>query len=144
MSEQALFAPASRKQEMMLKAALEAQIVVIGGAAGSGKSYILQLLNLLFIDDPKTNCVMFRRTTPQITGQGGIWDTGKDIFQALPPHQRPKIREKALEAIFPTVDNYTGKLVYNGAKVKYMPMEHFKDRLNIQGLQYTFIGVDFS
>jgi len=27
-----LFAPASRKQEMMFKAAMEAQIVVIGGA----------------------------------------------------------------------------------------------------------------
>lgn len=85
---------------------------------------------------------MFRRTTPQITGQGGIWDTGKDIFNALPKDQRPHIREKALEAVFPTKDKDTGKLKYNGAKVKYQHMERVADRLNIQGLQYTFIGVD--
>lgn len=126
----------------MFKAATEAQIIVIGGAAGSGKSYLLQLMPLLFIDDPKTNCIMFRRTTPQITGQGGIWETGKDIFNAMPTKQRPHIRERALEAVFPIVDKDNGKIRYDGAKVKYSPMEHCKDKLNIQGLQFTFIGVD--
>jgi energy-coupling factor transporter ATP-binding protein EcfA2 len=140
--QKSLFAPASKKQEMMFKAVNEAQIVVIGGAAGSGKSYLLQLMPLLFIDDPKTNCIMFRRTTPQITGQGGIWDTGKGIFNSMSKNTRPHIKERALEAIFPIVDKDSGKLRYDGAKVKYSPMEHCKDKFNIQGLQFTFIGVD--
>ena len=79
MSNDAVFAPASPKQEMMFKAFLESQITVIGGAAGSGKSYLLQLMPLCLVDDPKSKCIMFRRTTPQITGQGGIWDTAKGI-----------------------------------------------------------------
>ena len=45
MSEQALFAPASRKQEMMLKAALEAQIVVIGGASKSCGTSLINFSN---------------------------------------------------------------------------------------------------
>ena len=126
----------------MFKAAMEAQIVIIGGAAASGKSYVLQLIPLLLTDDPKTNCIMFRRTTPQITGQGGIWETGKDIFNAIPKDQRPHIREKALEAVFPIKDKDTGKIRYDGAKVKYQHMERTADKLNIQGLQFTFIGVD--
>ena len=89
----------------------------------SGKSYLLQLMPLCLVDDPKTKCIMFRRTTPQITGQGGIWDTAKGIFNELPIKQRPKIREIKLEAIFP-----------NGASVKYQHMERVADKLNIQGL----------
>lgn len=142
MSEQALFAPASRKQELMFKAAMEAQITIIGGAAGSGKSYLLQLMPLLLIDDPKSNCIMFRRTTPQITGQGGIWDTAKGIFNSMPKDQKPHIREKALEAVFPKLDRDTGKMKYNGSKIKYQHMERENDKYNIQGLQFTFIGVD--
>jgi len=33
MTDKAIFAPASKKQAMMLKAASEAQITIIGGAA---------------------------------------------------------------------------------------------------------------
>jgi len=116
-----MFGPASKKQQMILES--DAQILVIGGAAGSGKSYLLQLMPLFIIDDRNTNCVMFRRTTPQIIGGGGIWDTAKDIYNSLPQEQRPKVREKALEFVFPS-----------GAKVKYQSMQHTKDKLDIQGL----------
>lgn len=121
MQNKAIFGPASPKQAMMMSN--QAQILVIGGAAGSGKSYILQLLPLFIIDDPHSNIVMLRRTTPQIVGQGGIWDTAKGIYTQLPQDIRPKIREKALEAVFPS-----------GAKVAYRHMERVADKLNFQGL----------
>lgn len=89
----------------------------------SGKSYILQLLPLFIIDDPNSNIVMLRRTTPQIVGQGGIWDTAKSIYTQLPAEIRPRIREKALEAVFPS-----------GSKVAYRHMERVADKLNFQGL----------
>ena len=124
-----MIGPASKKQEMILQC--DAQVAVIGGANGSGKSYLLQMIPLRYIDDGKTDCIMFRRTTPQITGQGGIFEKGKSIYNELPKDIRPRVREKAMEAVFP-----------NGAKIKWQHMERVADKLNIQGLEYTFIGVD--
>lgn len=126
-----IFTPASPKQELMFETFMKAQILVIGGAAGSGKSYLLQAMALALLDDPKTNCIMLRRTTPQITGQGGIWDTAKGLYYKFPPKARPKIREKALEAQFP-----------NGAKIKFQHMERENDKYNLQGLQFSMIGID--
>lgn len=123
------FGPASPKQKMILEN--KAQILIIGGAAGSGKSYLLQLMPLALIDDPKTSCIMFRRTTPQLKGQGGLFDTARGIYNELDKKWKPRFREKDLEAIFPT-----------GAKVKWSHMEYVKDKLNHQGLQYTFVGFD--
>lgn len=123
MTQRAIYEPCSPKQAMMLKAALEAQVVIIGGAAGSGKSYILQLIPLFLVNDGRTTCRMFRRTTPQIKGQGGIWDTGSDIYLSLPTEQRPRKREQKMEFIWP-----------NGARVDYSHMERVSDKLNIQGL----------
>lgn len=85
---------------------------------------------------------MFRRTTPMLTGAGGLWDTAKGIFSQLPKDQKPHIREKALEAIFPQLDPHTGKMKPTGAKIKYQHMERVNDKYNIQGLQFTMIGVD--
>ena len=125
----ATFAPASRKQQMVLES--EAQIMVIGGAAGSGKSYLLQLMPLLIVNDPRTACIMFRRTVPQIRGQGGLFDKAKDIYNQLPPVVKPKFKENEMTATFP-----------NGATVKWQSMQHVSDKYDIQGLEFTFIGVD--
>lgn len=125
----ATFAPASRKQQMVLES--KASIMVIGGAAGSGKSYLLQLMPLLIVNDPRTACIMFRRTVPQIRGQGGLFDKAKDIYNQLPPQIKPKFKENEMIATFP-----------NGATVKWQSMQHVVDKYNIQGLEFTFIGVD--
>lgn len=74
---------------------------------------------------------MFRRTTPQIKGQGGLFDTAYNIYNNLPKNLRPTFKHQALEAKFPS-----------GAKVKWTHMEHVKDKYNHQGLQYTFVGID--
>lgn len=142
------FGPASPKQKMILEN--KAQILIIGGAAGSGKSYLLQLMPLAYIDDNKSNCIMFRRTTPQLTGQGGLFDTARSIYNELPKEWKPRFREKSLDAIFPYVDPETGVPSRTGrgpngeygAKVKWSHMEYVKDKLNHQGLQYTFVGFD--
>ena len=125
----ATFAPASLKQKMILES--KAQVLVIGGAAGSGKSYLLQLMPLLIVNDPRTACVMFRRTSPQLRGQGGLFDKAKGIYNTLPKKLKPTFRENDMKATFP-----------NGATVKWQSMQHVSDKLDIQGLEYTFIGVD--
>lgn len=121
--------PASKKQEMILNN--DAQILVIGGAAGSGKSYLLQLIPLRYIDDPNTAIIMFRRTTPQIKGQGGLFETAVDIYTSMDPDVRPKIKDSTMDMTWPS-----------GATQKYSHMEYIKDKFNHQGLQYTFIGFD--
>lgn len=121
--------PASPKQEMMLKS--DAQITVIGGAAGSGKSYMLTMMPLRYVDDPKFDAIIFRRQTTQVRGQGGMYDTAQDIYLDLPEEHKPKFRDSDLRASFPT-----------GATVKWSHMEHEKDRFAHQGLQYSFIGFD--
>lgn len=89
------------------------------------------MLPLKYIDDPRTTCIMFRRTTPQLKGQGGLFDTAFSMYNKLPEQIRPRFRHQAMEAIFP-----------NGAKVKWNHMESVKSKYDHQGLQYTFIGFD--
>jgi hypothetical protein len=89
------------------------------------------MLWLKYIDDPKSTGIMFRRTTPQIKGQGGLFDTAFNMYNQLPDPIRPRFRHIALEAIWP-----------NGAKMKWSHLENEKDKFNHQGLQYTFIGFD--
>lgn len=97
----------------------------------SGKSYLLQLMPLSLIDDPKTNVVMFRRKTPQLRGGGGLFDKAKGIYNQLPDEWRPRFREKDLEAIFPS-----------GAKIKWTHMENVSDKFSHQGLEYTAVMFD--
>lgn len=123
------FGPTSRKQQMIMDC--KAQILIMGGAAGSGKSYLLQMLPIKYIDDPKANAIIFRRTTVQIKGLGGVFDTARNMYMQLPPELRPRMSEHSLEAKFPT-----------GFKMKWSHMENERDKYNHQGLQYTFIGFD--
>lgn len=51
-----------------------------GGTAGSGKTYALLLECLRFIEYPKHTFVIFRRTTPQITNPGALWDESETIY----------------------------------------------------------------
>lgn len=123
------FGPTSKKQQMIMDC--EAQILIMGGAAGSGKSYLLQMLPLKFMDDPKANAIIFRRTTVQIKGLGGVFDTARGMYMQLPDRLKPRMSDHALEAKFPT-----------GFKLKWSHMEREVDKFNHQGLQYTFIGFD--
>lgn len=119
----------SAKQQMIWDA--DAQVTIIGGAAGSAKSHILQMLPLKIIDDPRTACIMFRRTTPQLTGQGGLVDKARMIYNELPESARPVFTQNPWTARFP-----------NGASVVWRPMQHVNDKYDIQGLEFTLVGVD--
>lgn len=89
------------------------------------------MLPLKYMDDPKANAIIFRRTTVQIKGLGGVYDTAFNMYKQLPPPIQPKFKQQALEAVFPT-----------GFRMKWSHMEREKDKFNHQGLQYQFIGFD--
>lgn len=89
------------------------------------------MLWLKYIDDPDSTGIMFRRTIPQIKGQGGLFDTAISMYNQLPEVIKPRFRHQAREAIWP-----------NGCKMKWDHLQTVQDKLNHQGLQYTFIGFD--
>src|SRR5690348_2573145 len=61
-----------------------ADIAVYGGAAGSGKSFALLLDPLRWVREyPGFGGVLFRRTYPQITAEGGLWDESAELYARL-------------------------------------------------------------
>src|SRR6185369_636521 len=60
-----------------------ADIVIYGGAAGSGKSWALLLEPLRSIQVPGFGAVIFRRTSPQITNKGSLWDKSHELYPQL-------------------------------------------------------------
>lgn len=122
-------APASDKQEMIL--ANESQVLVIGGAMGGGKTYLQQLIGLKYVDDPNTRIVNFRRTMNEIMGQGGVYDTAKEMYGELHPSLAPKFTDSKTMCHFPS-----------GANAKWSHMEYMKDTRKNQGLQFTLCNFD--
>jgi len=104
-----------------------ADIAIGGGAAGAGKTYALLMEPLRHINTKGFGSVIFRRTSPQIKAQGGLWDTSMELY----PHVGAKPRESVLEWIF-----------NKGVKLKFSHLEYEKDILNWQGSQIPFIGFD--
>lgn len=117
--------PQKGAQERALNS--EADVVVYGGAAGAGKSHMMLMRPLLQVDDPRFQAVFFRRTGTQLKGAGGLWDEAKNMYEPW----KPRIQETERKATFPT-----------GATIQFSHMEHVKDRMNHQGLQYSLIVFD--
>ena len=70
--QEIVIGPQPGPQEMFLST--PADIAGYGGAAGGGKSFGLLLEALRHIDNPEFGWVIFRRTYPMITNEGGLWD----------------------------------------------------------------------
>jgi hypothetical protein len=104
-----------------------ADIVIGGGAAGLGKTYTLLLEFLRHIDIQDWGGVIFRRTSPQIRNEGGLWDTSMGIYPSA--GGRPK--ESVLEWDFK-----------KGSRLKFAHLEHEKNIYDWQGSQIPFIGFD--
>ncbi|HET8687908.1 MAG TPA: terminase family protein, partial [Methanosarcina sp.] len=120
--------PKSPKQQMMLAA--NADTVVIGGAAGSGKSFIALLFYLKYVDDPYFRGIIFRKTTAEITAQGGLWENGVELYKQIYGNKL-KVRIKDLKITAPT-----------GASLKFSHLEQEQDKFRHQGAQYSFILFD--
>jgi predicted phage terminase large subunit-like protein len=76
-------------------ATTKADIAIFGGAAGSGKTDALLREPLRWVNKvPGFDAVIFRRTTPQITNPGGVWDQGSTIYRLADgiPHLGPPRR----------------------------------------------------
>ena len=97
-----------------------ADIVIYGGAAGGGKSFGLLLEPLRHKDNSRFSGVIFRRTSPQLTNPGGLWDEAENMY--------PLTGGKPLKSV---MEYEWG----DGMRIAFRHMEHEKNRLDWQGAQ---------
>lgn len=109
----------------------QADIAGFGGAAGGGKSAALLLDACRYaVYKPKAgyNAVIFRRTSPQITQAGGLWDESGKFYSYL--GGIPK--QTRLEWVWPQHET----------KIRFSHMQYDSDRFNWQGSQIAYLGFD--
>ena len=107
--------------------ASSADIVIGGSAAGVGKTFALLMEYLRSKDVKGFGGTIFRRTSPQIKLEGGLWDTSMQIY----PYAGGTPRESSMEWKF----GYESKL-------KFAHLEYEKNKLDYQGAQIPYIGFD--
>jgi predicted phage terminase large subunit-like protein len=109
--------------------ACEADIAFYGGSAGAGKSFVLVLEAGRNADNPEYNGIIFRRTAPEITGGGGLWDESFKLYPYLGDGGR-------------AIENRLVWKFRSSASIQFSHLQYAKDVFAHQGRQYAFIGFD--
>lgn len=104
-----------------------ADIAVYGGAAFGGKTWALLIEALRHSGNPEFGAVLFRRTSPQITNEGGLWDEAGKLYPLA--GGVPKVGD--LSWSFPS-----------GACVSMRHLQHEKTKYNWQGTSIALLGFD--
>jgi len=112
----------------MIALSSPADILIGGGAAGVGKTFSLLLESIRNIDVKGFGGVIFRRTSPQIRAEGGLWDSSSKLYGLLNDAQP---RETFLEWKFG-----------QNSKIKFSHLQYEKDKFDWQGSEIAFIGFD--
>lgn len=113
------------KQELFL--ASNADITVYGGSAGGGKTFSLIIDPLRYKHVPGFGSVLFRRTMPEITREGGMWDEVKNIY----PMFGATANQVEHKWTFPS-----------GAKITLAGLQYSNDLKSWRGAQIAMIGFD--
>jgi len=105
-----------------------ADICIYGGAAGGGKTVGLLLEPLRHADRvPNFTAVFLRRTTPQITNPGGLWDESLNFYPLVGGTPHLGVREWRWR---------------RGGKIKFAHLQFDNTVHDWQGAQITLIGFD--
>lgn len=118
--------PQPGRQEEFLST--NADIAIYGGAAGGGKTFAILLEPLRHIDNGKFGAVIFRKTSNQITAEGGLWDTSYTIYPQCGGEPRKTPRH-----------HWTFN---SGMKISFAHMQLEKDVLAWQGTQIPLVMFD--
>jgi phage terminase large subunit-like protein len=108
--------------------ACTADICFYGGSAGGGKSWALCYEAARYATVQSYAAVIFRRTSPELTGGGSIWEETKKLY----PHLGGEPREHpALDWRFPA-----------SSLIEFRHLQYEGTVHDHQGKQYDFIGFD--
>lgn len=113
------------RQEQFL--ASPADIAIYGGAAGGGKTWSLLLEPLRHVGNKDFGAVIFRRTIPEITKEGALWDEAGNIYPLL--GGRPNKNEHFY-------------LFRSGAKVSFSHLQYDTTLDEWRGAQIVLIEFD--
>ena len=107
----------------------EADIVIYGGAAGGGKSFglLIDFAKPEFLINPRYGFVIFRRTSPEITNEGGLWDASQALYRDI--GGRPRMGDHSWT--FPS-----------GAGGRFSHLVNEDDKYKWQGTELARIGFD--
>lgn len=126
MTEQTAIKMQPGKQEQA--AACAADIMIYGGSAGAGKTFLFICEFLRFVHLGGFGGIYFRRLTTMLTGAGSAFEEAKKIYPAF----KGRMREgNTLDARFPS-----------GAIVEFAHLQHEKDLKTHQSKQYAVIIFD--
>lgn len=125
MPESVEIRPQPGPQEQFL--ASPADLAIYGGAAGGGKSWALLLEPVRHLQNPDFGAVIFRRTSPEVTNEGGLWDESAKLYPLL--DGVPKVG--TLDWEFPS-----------GANVGFRHLQHEETKFNWHGAQVPLIEFD--
>ena len=102
-----------------------ADIAIYGGQVGGGKTFGLILETMRHLGVPGFSAVVFRRTSPQLTGGGSIWEEARPLYRGI----GCSVRES------PVLDVRSPA----GAIVEFRHLQHESDAEDHQGKQYAAI-----
>lgn len=123
-----VIAPASIPQELFINS--DADIIIGSGSAGSSKSYSILLRWFRYVDCPHSRGVIFRRTSTQLTAQGGLWEEALTLFGRI-YGKKLKVSIKHMKLTFPS-----------GASLQFSHYENEQAKEKFKGLQADYIAFD--
>lgn len=107
----------------------KADIAIVGGAMGAGKSYALILEVMKHVGDPHFRCGIFRKNRANILCLGGLWEELLQVARSC--RLRVKTNRHDLKITFPS-----------GAVVHFGHANHPNFKQYLKGTQYTAIFID--
>lgn len=127
MSEQQIIGPTSPFQEKYLTS--DAQIILVGGAAGSSKSYVGLMRHLRWAEDPNYRAYCIRKNSSAIMASGGLFWEAVGLYRQYDPNLQVKLKDQ--------------KLVFSsGAEVSFSHYENDTAANKYQGIQISNIFYD--
>lgn len=84
---------------------------------------------LPIISDPGTRAVIIRKTTKMLSGSGGLFDAAINLYSKIDP--KMKVKSRDLTIVFSS-----------GAELQFTYLDKPADRMNLQGREYSRIGLD--